>query len=148
MKLILREEVDNLGAAGDVVTVKPGYGRNHLIPNGKAVLASDGALREVERLKSAAARRAELTVEAAKELAEKLETTSVTISVSTGEEDKIHGTVTNIQVAEALAERDIVVDRRKISLDQDIKTLGEYTATVELLGELKATVKVWVVRND
>ncbi|MEX0890010.1 MAG: 50S ribosomal protein L9 [Balneolaceae bacterium] len=148
MKLILREEVEKLGAAGDVVTVKPGYGRNYLIPNGKAVLASDGALRDVERLKSAAARRAELTVEAAKELAEKLETTSVTISVSTGEEDKIHGTVTNIQVAEALAERDIVVDRRKISLDQEIKTLGEYTATVELLGELKATVKVWVVRND
>lgn len=148
MKLILREEVEKLGAAGDVVTVKPGYGRNYLIPNGKAVLATDGALKEVERLKSAAARRAELTVEAAKELAQTLETTSVTISVSTGEEDKIHGTVTNIQVAEALAERDIVVDRRKISLDQEIKTLGEYTATVELLGELKATVKVWVVRND
>lgn len=148
MKLILKEDVDKLGSAGDLVDVKPGYGRNFLIPKGKAVLATPGAIRQYEHLKREAALRAELSVEAAKELAQQLETTSVTIPVTVGEDDKIHGTVTNIQVAEALEERDILVDRRKISLDQDIKTLGEYTATVDVLGDLKPQVKVWVVKED
>ncbi len=148
MKLILKEDVEKLGSAGDLVDVKPGYGRNYLIPQGKGVLATPGAIRQFEHLKREAALRAELSVEAAKELAQQLETTSVTIPVTVGEDDKIHGTVTNIQVAEALEERDILVDRRKITLDQDIKSLGEYTATVEVLGELKPQVKVWVVKED
>lgn len=148
MKLILKEDVEKLGTAGELVDVKDGYGRNYLIPQGKATLATAGAIRQYEHLKRQAALRADLSVEAAKELAEQLETTSVTIPVTVGEDDKIHGTVTNIQVAEALEERDIVIDRRKISLDQDIKALGEYTATVEVLGDLKPKVKVWVVKED
>jgi large subunit ribosomal protein L9 len=148
MKLILKEDVEKLGSAGDLVDVKPGFGRNYLIPQGKAELATDGAIRQYEHLKREAALRAELSVEAAKELAQQLEATSVTIPVTVGEDDKIHGTVTNIQIAEALEERDILVDRRKISLDQDIKSLGEYTATIELMGELKPQVKVWVVKED
>lgn len=148
MKLILKEDVEKLGSAGDLVDVKPGYGRNFLIPQGKAVLATKGAISHFEHQKREAALRAELSVEAAKELAQQLENTSVTIPVTVGEDDKIHGTVTNIQIAEALEERDILVDRRKITLDQDIKSLGEYTATVEVLGELKPQVKVWVVKED
>jgi len=148
MKLILKDDVEKLGSAGDLVDVKPGHGRNYLIPQGKAVLATPGAIRQFEHLKREAALRAELSVEAAKELAQQLETTSVTIPVTVGEDDKIHGTVTNIQVANALEERDILVDRRKITLDQDIKSLGEYTATVDLLGDLKPQVKVWVVKED
>jgi|SRR6056297_92031 large subunit ribosomal protein L9 len=148
MKLILKDDVEKLGSAGDLVDVKPGYGRNFLIPQGKAVLATPGAIRQFEHLKREAALRAELSVEAAKELAQQLETTSVTIPVTVGEDDKIHGTVTNIQVADALEERDILVDRRKITLDQDIKSLGEYTATVDVLGDLKPQVKVWVVKED
>lgn len=148
MKLILKEEVDNLGSAGDLVDVKPGYGRNYLIPQGKAELATSGAIKNYEHLKKQAALRAELTVESAKELAEQLENTSVTISAKVGEDDKIFGTVTTIQIAEALEERGIVVDKRDISLDQDVKTLGEYTATVNLLGDLKPQVKVWVVSAD
>lgn len=148
MKLILKEDVEKLGSAGDLVDVKPGYGRNYLIPQAKAVLATEGAIKEYENLKREAALRAELTVESAKELAEQLETTSVTIPVTVGEDDKIHGTVTNIQVAEALEERDILIDRRDITIDQDIKTLGEYTATVNLMGDLKPQVKVWVVKED
>lgn len=148
MKLILKEDVEKLGSAGDLVDVKPGYGRNYLIPQAKAVLATEGAIRQYETLKREAALRAELSVEAAKELAQQLETTSVTIPVTVGEDDKIHGTVTNIQVADALEERDILIDRRKVSLDQDIKALGEYTATVDLMGDLKPKVKVWVVKED
>lgn len=148
MKLILKEDVEKLGTAGDMVEVKDGYGRNYLIPQGKAVMATPGAIKQFEHLKREAELRADLTVEKAKELAKTLEATSVTIGVTVGEDDKIHGTVTNIQVAEALEERDIVIDRRKISLDQDIKTLGEYTATVDLIGELKPQVKVWVVKEE
>lgn len=148
MKLILKEDIEKLGTAGEVVDVKPGYGRNYLIPQKKAVMATDSALREIESRKRQAALRAELTVEAAKELAEKIETLSVTIPVTTGEDEKIHGTVTTIQLAEALEEKDILVDRRKITLDQEIKSLGEYTATVDLLGDLKPQLKVWVVKDD
>lgn len=148
MKLILKEDVEKLGSAGDLVEVKPGYGRNYLIPQGKAVMATPGAVKEYEALQREAELRAELTVEKAKELADQLETTSVTIPASVGEDDKIHGTVTNIDVANALEERDILIDRRKISIDQDIKTLGEYTATVDLLGDLNPQIKIWVVKED
>lgn len=147
MKLILREDVDKLGNSGDIVEVKPGYGRNYLIPQGKAVMATEGALKQIEMIKEKAARRAELTIEKAQELAERLETTSVTIPVSVGEDERIHGSVTNKDVADALAERDIEIDRRKIEIDQDIKTLGEYTATISLVGDIKPSIKVWVVKE-
>lgn len=147
MKLILREDVDKLGDSGDIVEVRAGYGRNYLIPQGKAMMATEGALKQVERMKESAARRAEVTVENAQEMAERLETASVTIPVSVGEDERIHGSVTNQDVADALAERDINIDKRKITLDQDIKTLGEYTATVNLISEIKAQVKVWVVKE-
>lgn len=147
MKLILKEDVNKLGESGDIVDVKPGYGRNYLIPQGKAIMATEGALKQLDTIKENAERRAELTVEAAKEMAERLETTSVTIPVSVGEDERIHGTVTNQDIADALAERDIEIDRRKIELDQDIKTLGEYTATVNLIGEMKQQIKVWVVKE-
>lgn len=147
MTLILKEDVEKLGEAGEVVDVKPGYGRNYLIPQGKAEIATPGALKQLELIKEKAERRAELDIEAAQELAERLETTSVTIPVTVGEDEKIHGSITNQDIADALAERDIEIDRRKISLDQDVKTLGEYTATIDLLGEIKPQIKVWVVKE-
>jgi large subunit ribosomal protein L9 len=147
MKLILREDVNKLGESGDIVEVRAGYGRNYLIPQGKAMMATEGALKQVERMKEKAARRAELTVERAQEMAERLATTSVTIPVEVGEDERIHGSVTTQDIADALAERDINLDKRKITLDQDIKTLGEYTATVSLISEIKAQIKVWVVKE-
>lgn len=148
MKIILKEDVKKVGQAGEIVDVKPGHARNYLIPQGMAVFASDGQLKHYEEIKKQAARRAELTVENAKELADKLEKTPVTIPIQTGEDDRIHGTITNQDIADALADREIDIDRRKISLDQDVKSLGEYTATVDLLGDLKPKVKVWVVKAD
>lgn len=148
MKVILKEDVEKLGQAGELVEVKDGYGRNYLIPQAKAVLATKGAIAEVELMQKRAALKAELTVQEAKDLARLLEATSLTIPVTTGEDDKIFGTVTNVQIAEALEERDILVDRRNITINEDVKTLGEYTATVNLLGDLKPTVKFWVVRAE
>ncbi len=147
MKLILREDVDKLGESGDIVEVRAGYGRNYLIPQGKAMMATDGALKQVERMKEKAEKRAELTVERAQNMADRLETTSVTIPVEVGENERIHGSVTTQDIADALAERDIDIDKRKITLDQDIKTLGEYTATISLISEIKAQIKVWVVKQ-
>lgn len=148
MKIILREDVEKVGQSGEVVDVKDGFGRNYLIPQGKAVMATKGAIEELERLKKEAARQAEFTVKEAKELAQLLEATSLTISVTTGEEDKIHGTVTNADIAKALEEREILVDKKDISLDQDVKALGEYTATVNLIGDLNPQVKFWVVKEE
>ncbi len=148
MKVILRADIEKLGQAGELVDVKDGYGRNYLIPQAKAVMATKGAIAELELRMAQAAERAKLTVKEAKDLAKVLEATSITISVTTGEDDKIHGTVTNVQLAEALAEREIIVDRRNISLNEDVKALGEYTATISLVGDLKPTIKFWVVKAD
>lgn len=148
MKIILRENVEKVGEAGEVVDVKDGFGRNYLIPQGKAVMATKGAIQELERLKKEAARQAEFTVQEAKDLAQLLEVTSLTIPVTTGEEDKIHGTVTNADIAAALEEREILVDKKDISLDQDVRALGEYTATVNLVGDLNPQVKFWVVKDE
>lgn len=147
MKLILREDVNKLGESGDIVEVKAGYGRNYLIPQGKAMMATEGALKQVERMREKAAQRAELTVKKAQDMAERLETLSVTIPVAVGEDDRIHGSVTTQDIADALKERDINIDKRKITLDQDISTLGEYTATISLISEIKAQIKVWVVKE-
>ena len=148
MKIILKEDIEKLGAAGDLVEVKDGYGRNYLIPQAKAVLATKGAIAEVELMKKRAAQKAALTVAEAKELATLIEATSLTISVTTGEDDKIHGTVTNVNIADALAERQIMVDRRNITINEDVKSLGEYTATVDLLTDLKPTLNFWVVKAE
>lgn len=148
MKIILREDVEKLGQSGEVVDVKDGYGRNYLIPQGKAVMATKGAIQELERLKKEAARQAEFTVNEAKELAKQLEVTSLTIPVTTGEEDKIHGTVTNADIADALEEREIMIDKKDITIDQEVKALGEYSATINLVGDLNPKVKFWVVKDE
>jgi large subunit ribosomal protein L9 len=147
MKLILQEDVDKLGEAGEIVEVKPGYGRNYLIPQRKAMMATEGALLQRERMKEAAQSRAERTVKDAQELADQLENISVTIPVQVGEEGKIHGSVTTQDIADALADREIDIDRRNITIDQEISTAGEYTATIELISELKPKIKIWVVRK-
>ena len=148
MKVILTQDVEKLGLSGELVTVKDGYGRNFLIPSGKAVLATKGSIAEVELMRKRAAKKAEISVQEAKELAQKLESSNLTIAVTTGEEDKIHGTVTNVQIADALMEKGIEIDRRSITINADVKTLGEYTATIHLLSELKPELKFWVVKAD
>lgn len=148
MKIILREDVEKLGQSGEIVDVKDGFGRNFLIPHGKAIMATKGAVEEMERLKTQAAKKAAYTVKEAKELAKLIEATSITIPVTTGEGDKIHGTVTTAQISEALAEKEIMIDKKDISIDQDVKSLGEYTATVSLIGDLNPKVKIWVVKAE
>ena len=148
MKVILTQDVEKLGQSGKLVTVKDGYGRNYLIPSGKAVLATKGSIAEVELMQKRAAKKAEINVQEAKELAQKLESSNLTIAVMTGEDDKIHGIVTNVQIPDSLMEKGIEIVRRSITIDMDVKTLGEYTATIHLLGELKPQLKFWVVKAE
>ena len=148
MKVILTQDVEKLGQSGELVIVKDGYGRNFLIPSGMAVLATKSSIAELELMQKRAAKKAEHNVKEAKEMAKKIESSNLTIAVTTGEDDKIHGTVTNIQIADALTEKGIDIDRRSITVDTDVKTLGEYTATIQLLADLKPQLKFWVVKAD
>lgn len=147
MKLVLKQDVENLGEAGEIVTVKDGYGRNYLIPQGMAVVASKGAMKAAEEELKQASKKREAKLAVAKELAEKLAAVSVTVSVTAGEDGKIFGTVTNQNIADALTDKGFDIDRKKISID-DVKALGEYTASVHIQGEIKADVKVWVVKDE
>jgi large subunit ribosomal protein L9 len=148
MRLILRENLDNLGKAGEVVTVRAGYGRNYLLPNGLAVPATEkdeARLQHEQRL--IAARVAKMAKLLASE-ADRLAQVSVSLARAVGEEDKLYGSVTNRDIAEALAEQGIKVDARKIVLEEPIKTLGMTEVPVKLGHDVTAKIKVWVVKKE
>lgn len=148
MKIILLEDVEKLGVEGELVNVKNGFGRNFLIPQGKAVFATPGKIRQYEDLQRQAALAKELSVEKAKELADSISAASITIPVQAGSDGKIFGTVTTQQITDALQEKDIIVDKRKVEINGDVNALGEYTATVAIQGDVKAELKFWVVNNE
>lgn len=147
MKLILRADVDNLGRLGDLVEVKPGFGRNYLIPQGFAMLATKANLRafELERKKLQAAMDA-LKGEA-QALADKLNAANVAITVRVGENDKLYGSVTSANIGDALEAMGIEMDRRKIVLDEPIRALGEYTLDVKLHPDVVAELTVSVLKH-
>jgi len=146
MRVILRKEVVNLGDAGDLVKVKPGYGRNFLIPRGLAIPATEGSLRQVEHQKKVADAIRRKNLSGASELKDKLEGTAVSIRRETGEDDRLFGAVTNRDVAEALAAEGVEVDRRSILLDEPIKSIGLFTVPVRLHRDVTANVRVYVIR--
>lgn len=147
MKVILRADVDNLGRLGDIVAVKPGYGRNYLLPQGLASLATPGNLKvfEQERRKLQAMNDA-IKAEASA-LAAKIEAAKVVIEVRTGDGDKLYGSVTSPQIAAILAEQGVDVDRRKLQLDEGIRALGEYIVEVKLHPEVVAKLTVNVIKH-
>lgn len=147
MKIILKQDVQNLGEAGQVVKVKDGFGRNFLIPKGMAVIATPGAIRAVEEEARQRSRKVEANIKTAQDLAAQIEGTSVTIAVTAGEDGKIFGTVTTQQLADALNEKGFSIDRRKVTIDSEVKMLGEYTATVDVFSNIHASLKFWVVKE-
>jgi large subunit ribosomal protein L9 len=147
MKVILRKDFDSLGQIGDVVEVKEGYARNFLIPRKIAYTALTGNLHALEEEKRNLARKSEHELKAAETLAAELEKVSVTIPVQVGEEDKIFGSVTNQMISEALGEKDYEIDKRKIEIEEPIKTLGIYSVNLKLHANINAKIKVWVVRE-
>ncbi|UDQ99219.1 50S ribosomal protein L9 [Lentisphaerota bacterium WC36G] len=147
VKLILLEDVDNLGLAGQEVRVAAGYARNYLIPKDLATKASAGALRRIEARKEQIEAARKKALEAAEALAAKVNEAEVSITMQASEDNVLFGSVTARMIAEKLAEQDINVDHNAIKLDDHIKELGNYEVVVKLHSQVTATVKVWVVRG-
>jgi large subunit ribosomal protein L9 len=145
MKIILTEYVKNLGDKDDVVEVKPGYANNYLFPQKLAIQATPSALKVLQENQRQAAHRRERQLQVARELAEKLEALTLNLEALVGAEDKIFGSITPLQLANSLKDQGFDIDRRKIELADDIKTLGSYTATVVLDKGVKATLNFQVV---
>jgi large subunit ribosomal protein L9 len=147
VQVILSEEVPNLGRPGDVVKVRAGYARNYLLPRRLAVEASSRNLRTFEHQKKLAMLRREANKGAALKLKRRLEALTLTIGANAGEEGKLFGSVTNIDIERALRERGFELERRKIMLAEPIKQLGEFTVTVRLDPEVEAGVKLTVAAS-
>lgn len=144
MKVILRQDVSNLGKKGDIKEVSEGYARNYLIPRGLAVKASRGHIKELNNLKRAETSRAAKEEAQAKELFKKLDGLSLTLTVKAGEEGKLFGSVTSSDIAAALAQKGFKIDRRKISLKNPIKKLGSYTLEVKLHPNISPQINIKV----
>lgn len=145
MKVILLQDVDNLGEEGEIVTVKPGYGRNYLIPKGQALIATKGAVKaRHEEMRQQARKRAQAKDDA-EALKKQIEQGEVVVEAKVGEENRIFGTVTSQQVAVKLALQGYNIDRRNIELVEDIRMIGVYTANVKLHSDVVAQLKVRVV---
>jgi large subunit ribosomal protein L9 len=147
MKIILKEDIKNLGYKDDLVEVKNGYGRNFLIPKGKAVLATPSAIKMMEENIRQAQFKQERIKNEAQDTAVKMENLSLSIGTKAGSNGKIFGSVTSIQIAQALKEKGFDVDRRRIVLDGDIKFLGEYAATINLHKEVSVEIKLEVINE-
>jgi len=148
MEVILREDITNLGTRGQVVKVAPGYARNFLIPKKLAVTATESNKKIVEQERQSHLRKeAKLQVEA-QDLAKLMTGVSVTISQKAGENDQLFGSVTSKDVADALAAKGFTIDRRKIQLDEPIKSLGEFKVPVKLHKEVTAEVTVVVAKEE
>ena len=148
MKIILTQDHDTLGLRGDVVEVKNGYGRNFLIPRQLAVVASTSNLKRYAEERRQREHKVEAQRAQSAAFAETLNGVELTIAMRVGEEGRLFGSVTNQQIAEALAAEGIEVERRRISLSQDIRVVGVYPASVRVSPEHVAELKVHVVANE
>ena len=147
MKVILQSDVDNLGSVGDVVTVADGYGRNFLIPRGLALLADESNVKRLEHQKRVTAHRRSRLEGEATELAGRLAETAISLKRAAGEEDKLFGSVTNRDIADALKDEGFDIDRRNIVLDEPIRNIGVFTVPIKVGMGVDASVKVYVIRE-
>ena len=145
MQVILKEDVHNLGKAGDLVNVKPGFGRNFLIPTGKAIIATAGNVKQIEHhKKQIAAKNAQLAKDA-QSMADQLAAIEVQIERQAGDEDKLFGSVTGRDIEEALKDKGVTIDHRKLVLGEPIKTIGYHTVEIKLGNSVTGKIKVVVV---
>jgi len=148
MQVILKQRLEHLGQAGEVVSVRNGYARNYLIPQGFAYEATAANLKRIERERAKSAIRADEELNAARVRAGKIEGTSVTFKARAGEEGKLFGSITTSDIAEMLAQQGIDIDRRQIVLEEPIKALGVHTVPVRLHADVRPEIKVWVVKEE
>jgi large subunit ribosomal protein L9 len=147
MRVVLREDVEHLGRRGEIVKVAPGFARNYLLPKGKALAATDGNLKVIEREKRRYLVHVAKEKEDAESVAKRIAGVSCTLVRKVGENEVLYGSVTAADIAEHLEHEGIAVDKRRIQLDEPIKSLGIYSIPVRLHPEVTAEVKVWVVKE-
>ncbi|PQJ33623.1 50S ribosomal protein L9 [Salinibacter sp. 10B] len=145
MQVILLDDVEHLGETGEVHEVADGYGRNYLIPQGLARVATDGAIRQLRDEERQQARKQAAKKEEAEKVKKELEDMQVVFSAKVGEDNRIFGTVTTQQIAVELSNRGFNIDRRDIELDEDIRYVGAYTATISLRNDVTASLDIQVI---
>ncbi|MDI3548554.1 MAG: large subunit ribosomal protein [Halanaerobiales bacterium] len=145
MKVILKEDVKKLGKKGDIVKVADGYGRNYLLPKGLAEVATESNLNELKNKEKVRKRKEKERIAEAKELAARLEKEKFVISVKAGENGRLFGSVTTKDIAEAVKKAGYEIDKRKIDLNEHIKSLGTHRVNVKIYEDISATLKVQVV---
>ncbi len=148
MEVILREDIQGLGYKNDTVSVKPGYGRNFLIPRGMAIIASNSNRKRIDEEIRQAAHKAEKAMKDATDLANKIGELTLEIKTKAGESGKIFGAITPIQVAEGLAAKGFEIDRKKIAFESKIKELGDYKAILDLHKEVHHPINLKIVQED
>lgn len=148
MNVILTQDVDHLGKAGELVSVKPGYGRNYLLPQGLAVSATVHNQNRLEHEKSQIAKRVAKERAGAQALADRLNGMTLQFERVVGEEDKMFGSVTSRDISDQLKKANLEIDHRWVQLDQPVKALGKYETQIKLSAGVQATLKFWVVSKD
>jgi large subunit ribosomal protein L9 len=150
VSVILRQDVPKLGAEGEVVSVRPGYARNYLLPRGFAYEATEANLRRLEQERQRAEARARRDYLEARRQASRLEDVSLTFHARAGEESKLFGSITSADIAERLNELglDFEVDRRQIELEEPLKALGVYAVPLRLHADVRPEIKVWVIKEE
>jgi large subunit ribosomal protein L9 len=148
MEVILKEDVHKLGHRGDVVKVADGYGRNYLLPKKLAIEATAGNKKVIEQMKAAAVRKSQKDKGDAEALASQLNGVVITLVRRSGEHDQLFGSVTSSDLAAELEHKGFAIDRRKIELDQPIKTVGEFNVPIRLFREVAASIKVEVKKEE
>ena len=147
MKIILLNDVENLGLAGDIVTVKPGYARNRLIPKGLALRASNKNVAVASERKKVASVKLERENITLQKLAKKLSNVEITIEVNVGEEEKMFGSITNLDVHKELISKGFDLEKNQIIIDEPIKALGIYHAKVKIAKDITSDVKLYVIKG-
>ena len=148
MEVILREHVDNLGHRGDVVKVAPGYARNYLLPRKLALPVNEGNKRVIDRERKLAETRELEERQQAEAVANRLTQIELTLSRRVGDTEQLYGSVTTADIAEALLEKGLEIDRKRIHLDEPLKSLGEFTVPVKLHRDVTAQLKVHVAKQE
>ena len=150
LKVILRQDVPDLGESGDIVTVKPGYARNFLLPRNLAYEATSANIKQLEDEKKRGEAKSKQQYLEARRRSTQLEAISLTFQANAGEEGKLFGSITSGDIAERLAEQnlDFQIDKRDIELDEPIKALGVYNVPVRLHTDVKPEIKIWVIKQD
>jgi large subunit ribosomal protein L9 len=147
MKVSLTQDIAGIGNIGDLVTVKDGFGRNYLIPEGKGIQATSQNIKKLEHQKRQIREKLSKTKREAEKLAARIEAVSCTVAKAVGEEDKLFGSVTSMDIEASLKLEGIEIDRKRIILPEPIKALGIYQVPIKLHTEVTAALKLWVVKE-